>query len=113
MFTNLKDFSKHRTLKEAVGFYLAYLILGMLVGALSALVFAPQGNSDAETIQNATRVGMVIAPLYSAAITILVVVKREQKSAVGFLAIGLSLVLGYLGGAMLGLLPASYLTTKE
>lgn len=34
MFTNLTNFSLQRDLKQAIGFYIAYLLLGLLLGAL-------------------------------------------------------------------------------
>lgn len=63
MFINLTTFEYKRTPKEAVGFYLAYLLLYIVVGAVQGAITAMViGHTDASLI---TKVGTVVSVLLS------------------------------------------------
>src|SRR3990172_1890459 len=87
MFKNLTDFTYKRNRKEAIGFYIAYFILIVLLGGLSGGI-----------------VGLII--------------NQQDSYAVGFrvgniVLIPLSGLLAYFGGALLGLIFVTYLTTRD
>ncbi|OGZ97511.1 MAG: hypothetical protein A2676_01185 [Candidatus Sungbacteria bacterium RIFCSPHIGHO2_01_FULL_51_22] len=113
MFKHLTEFSYQRTAKEAFGFYLAYLViiilLGMLSGGIAGVAVGPTDND----FDMGVRIGTVFAILASLILTTLVVYKKKLHQ--NFLYVLLVIVAGglaILGGGILGLIPAAYLTTK-
>lgn len=106
MFKHLVDFSYKRNTKEAFGFYLAYLLLGLVIGGLAGSLFGQDFNSG------------VIAGAYSSAVMLFVVgglilSKRERYKKFAFiLLVFLSVLMSRFGDAILGLIPLAYLTTK-
>jgi hypothetical protein len=112
MFSNLTNYAYKRSPLQALGFYIAYLILIILVGGvlggIAGLLF--EENSFAISL----RLGVITAIITCLALAILVVSKKNQWS--NFLAIFLIVLspfLAFLLGGIGGLLPVSYLTTLE
>lgn len=117
MFANLTNFSQKRTTKEALGFYLAYLLLGFILGAvagaLGAVILA-KGGSTSETYSAAAQSGMIVAIIYPMVISFLILKGKKLTSNFGYILLAIAAgILGYFGGALLGLLPAAFLTTKK
>lgn len=113
MFSHLTDFGYRRTTKQALGFYLAYFVLFLLlagvVGAFVALTTANQEN----IIELSTRMGILTAVVACTALAIAVVVKKHLAGHFPSLLIAIaSGVCALFGGALLGLLPVAYLTTR-
>ena len=108
MFSDLFDFAKQRTRKEALGFYIAYSILTImflfLFGILMALVFGDK------IIPQATQIGRSFAVLIPLVLSFEIV---RQKKAWNFSNVLLALLSGILGvfGIFVGLIPTAYLTT--
>lgn len=117
MFSKLTDFSQKRTGKQALGFYLAYLVLGIILGAiagaLSGTLFAT-GGTTTEAYTAGFQGGLIVAILYPMVISFLVLRGKKLTNNFGYLLLGvLSGVLGFFGGALLGLIPVAYLTTRK
>lgn len=117
MFANLTNFSYKRTAKEAIVFYLAYLVLGFILGAvagaLGAVILA-KGGSETEVYSAAAQSGMVVAILYPMVISFLILKGKNLTSNFGYILLAVAAgILGYFGGALLGLIPAAFLTTKK
>lgn len=117
MFRKLADFSLTRTPLQALGFYIAYfvlaLIVGAVLGAISGALFA-QGESFQAGFNAGQKVGLVVAVIFPIFISFMVL--RSKKLLNNFLYIALLLlsgVLGVFGGALLGLIPAAFLTTRS
>jgi hypothetical protein len=112
MFSNLLDFARKRTRLQALGFYIAYLILLILfssvVGAVMAMAY-PASN----TFEAGLRIGSMIAVLVSLLLATLVVIKKKRSDFLSLLLVPVSGVLAVLGGGIFGLIPVAYLTTKE
>ena len=111
MFKNLTDFSYKRTRKEALGFYLSYLLLiiivGGLIGALAGLVI---GEGSFEI---GLRFGNIVAILTVLGLSFAILKKKNLLNNFGYILLALvSGILAFLGGGLLGLIPAAYLTTK-
>ena len=111
MFKNLTSLGYQRSTKEAFGFYLAYLVLIMIVGAMLAgtLGVAMQNN----TFDFGLRVGSVIAAIASTGVSFFIL--KEKKLLGNFSFILLALLAGLLAlfiGGLGGLIPAAYLTTR-
>lgn len=117
MFSNLADFSQVRSTKQALGFYLAYLVLGFILGAvagaLGSTLFA-KGGSVSEVYEAAVKSGLVVAIAYPIVVSFMIVkAKKLTKNFTYILLTVLAGVLGYFGGALLGLIPAAYLSTRK
>ena len=113
MFRDLAKFEKQRTAGEAVGFWLAYLVLGFLLAAVVGGCWAAlQGTETFEAgVAAGAQAGMVFGVVYSLALTVVVSLKKSS----GFLGIflsGIAALLALFGGALLGLIPTAFLTTR-
>ena len=114
MFKDLLLFEKDRTPKEALGFYLAYLLLAALCGGLLAFFFVPYDPSmtHAEAVQSGTAVGAYAAPIFCLAVSFTILYKKKKLLSFELVLIGLvSGICAIFLGALLGLVPIAYLTT--
>ncbi len=113
MFTNLTKFSYQRSTKEAVGFYIAYLVLIMLSGGILAgilgFLISPTGNS----FEFGMRIGGIVAIIFSLGISFLILKEKKLLNSFKFILILLlSGLFAILLGGIGGLIPAAYLTTR-
>ncbi len=111
MFANLTVFSYKRDLKEAVGFYIFYLILVALLGGLLAGVFGLIIGND--SFEAGLWFGTVVAMIFSLVLSFLILYKKNLLGNFVYILIALaSFLLPLLGGGLLGLIPVAYLSTK-
>lgn len=112
MFKNLVDLGYKRTPKEAIGFYLAYLLLNIVIGAVLGGVFH-SGNSISSSFSSGVLIGQYGTIITQLIIGILILSKRKRyKSFTYIIIVLLSILLSEFGGALVGLIPLAYLTTK-
>jgi len=111
MFKNLTDFSHKRSGKEAFGFYLAYLVLIMLLGGLlGGIMGLVMGGGSFEL---GLRLGNLTAVLVVLGLSFAVLAKKNLMGNFGMILVAVvSGLLAFLGGGLLGLIPTAYLTTK-
>jgi hypothetical protein len=110
MFRNLTDFKYKRSIWEAVGFYLAYFLLAMVVSVMISGILGPFSNSKPSEF--GTAIGISIGAISSFLLSILII--REKKLWKNFLYLLLAFATGILslyGGGLLGLIFPSYLST--
>ncbi len=116
MFKKLTDLSFKRSWLQALGFYLAYfllaLIIGGIFGAIAGALFA-----KAETIQAGfeagQRGGVLVATLFPPIVCLMILKSKKMLNNFWYILLALfSGVLGVLGGALLGLIPAAFLSTR-
>lgn len=115
MFRDLFLLEKERTPKEAFGFYLAYLLLIGLLGGLGSFLFTPPDASMtfAENFQAGAQTGYYVGVILCLALSFAIIYKKNCWSF-GLVLIGvLSGIFAVLLGAILGLVPTAYLTTKK
>jgi hypothetical protein len=115
MFKHLTDFGHKRNKKEAFGFYLAYLVLFVLIGAVVAAIIGVATNtipkSFSDTFTKGEEVGAVIVGLGSAALSI-AVLSAKKESRYGFVLLALiSGMLCLFGGGLFGFIIPAYFTT--
>ncbi len=114
MFQDIFNFKKVRTRKQAVGFYLFYLLLIVLIamtgGVLSGLI-SQTGESFEEAFDQGAKIGTFLAIVCCVCLTSIVVWKKKLISPLPILLIPISGLLAALVGGLLGLIPAAYLTT--
>ena len=111
MFKNLTSFGYQRSTKEAIGFYLAYLVLVMIVGAVLGGTLGVAMQND--TFDFGLRVGNVIAVIVSSGVSFLILKEKKLLNSFGFILLALlaGLLALFIGG-LGGLIPAAYLTTR-
>ncbi len=115
MFKHLTDFGYERNKKEALGFYLSYLVLFVLIGAAVAAIIGATTNTIPKnfsgTFTKGEAVGAVIVGLGSAVLSI-VVLSAKKESRYGFVL--LALIGGMLclfGGGLFDFIIPAYFTT--
>lgn len=114
MFKNLTNMQQVRTPREALGFYIAYLFLIILVGMLASLVIASFLMTDGESARFETglNVGALVATIFSVGLTFLILKEKNLLHFGYLLALPFIGLLAFYGGGVCGLLPVAYLTTK-
>ena len=112
MFSQLANFGFKRTAKQAFGFYISYLLLGLVLGFV---VGGIAGLLDPDNSQQAGLLaGQIMVIPYVMTLAILVAVKRSLlKSFTVIFLLALTALLSLALGALGGLIPVSFLTTRE
>ncbi|PJZ23913.1 hypothetical protein CH352_18705 [Leptospira hartskeerlii] len=118
MFKNLTDFSYQRNWKEALIFYIVWLLIivissglisGIGIGLLSivGLKFLPD-----ESFQLGAKIGNIVAVVGCLFISFIILKKKNLQTHIGFILVGLlaGLLAVFIGGFG-GLIPCSYLST--
>ena len=109
MFTNLLNYQFKRTGKQAIGFYIAYLFLGILIGGLSAGIYALiTGEGGFNT---GVQIGSLVAVVFTLGLSTIIVIKKQIVSFKTVLLIIVSGVAALFIGGVGGLIPAAYLST--
>ncbi|MFW5808422.1 MAG: hypothetical protein ACOCWH_05165 [Spirochaetota bacterium] len=111
MFKNLTVFEYTRSVKEAIGFYLAYLLLFIVVGAVFGAVASFVTTMD--PVAAGTRAGMLVAFLLTAYLAFSLLRRKRLLNNFGFILLALlSVLLALILGGIGGLIPVAYLTTR-
>lgn len=120
MFDGVTDFSMKKTTKQAAGFYIVYLliivVLSMIGGLVSSInLAAANPNATTSSAFNAgVRIGTIIAILFVIILEVLILKgKGTFKDIISIVVALLAIILAFLGGSLLGLIPVAYLTTRE
>jgi len=116
MFKNLTKFGYERSKKEAFGFYLAYLLLFVLIGGVvAAIIGVITGNipkSFTAELTGGGEVGAVLVAIGSAALSIAILAAKKE-SRYGFVLLALtSGILSLFGGGLFGFIIPAYFTTR-
>ena len=105
MFSDLFSFNKERQPLEAFGFYLAYFIIGLILGVTSVYIFG------AYTYESGLVVGQVLAFFYCPFLGYLILSQKRQLNTAYAALLPVIAFLAYFLGALGGLVPVAYLTT--
>ena len=111
MFGQLSDFGHQRSAVQALGFYLAYLLTGIiflaLLGAVAGMIVPGFGFEGGLTL------GTIGAVIISPVLALLVLRAKGLLGNIGFLVLALlSGGAAAVGGLILGLIVAAFLTTR-
>jgi hypothetical protein len=110
MFKSLTDFSYQRSPLQAVGFYIIYLVLTILAGAIAGMLFG-LSTTNLE-VDNGQKVGMITAILVVLCLSFLILQAKKLLNNYFYVGLAaLSAVVAFLGGGLLGLIITAYLTT--
>ncbi len=112
MFKNLTNFSYDRNVKGAIGFYLAYLLLTIILGTLIATVLGLIFNRT--SFGFGLRIGTFTAIVVSVGLSFMIIKRKNLTSNFVYILLALlSGLLALLGGGVLGLIPTAYLSTRS
>jgi len=114
MFKGLTTFEMARSPLQAFGFYLFYFLIGILIGGLvgAMATMAMHADTQQDAFAEGLRWGTIFAVPYTLAISLTIVVKKKLGPGYYVLALVCG-VLGLAGGALLGLIPAAFMTTRQ
>lgn len=112
MFKNLTNFGYQRNAKEAVGFYIAYLVLNAIIAGVFAFVIS---LAKAGSLFNfGISVGSSSAIIFCFGLSLSIAKEKGLLRNFGvILLIFLSGLLAMFVGGLGGLLPTAYLSTKQ
>lgn len=106
MFKDILNFGIKRSIKNAFGFYLSCLLLNILIGITLAFIFVENTNL-------AFAVGSYGVVVVQFVLGILLLRKRNRmKNFWNIVLVILAIFLTRVGGALFGLIPLAYLSTK-
>jgi hypothetical protein len=112
MFNNLFDFGYRRSTKEAVGFYIAYLVLAIVAAMLLGGLVGMLGEEDT-AYELGVKIGSIVAIVASVVLSFLII-RAKRLYSFGMILLGIvSGVLALLTGGLGGFIPVAYLTTRE
>jgi membrane protease YdiL (CAAX protease family) len=110
IFNNLADFDYQRSIKEAIGFYIAYFFLAIILAVFLALVLSATMQNN---IYDFGLIGNTVAIIVSPGVSFLILKEKKLLGNFGFILLALlSGLLAIFLGVLGGLIPAAYLTTK-
>lgn len=111
MFSNLTNLSYKRDFKQAAGFYIAYLVLLVILSAILGVVYGLATGQD--SVEAGVNFGTTIAIISSLVLSFAVILKKNLLTNHLLIVVALlSGVLAFIGGGLLGLIPAAFLSTK-
>jgi len=111
VFKNLTDFAYKRTAIEALGFYLAYLVLIIVASIVGGSIMGLLGIIDTKTAFN---LGTILAIVASLTISFAIIKRKNHMDNFSYILLALlSGILALIGESILGLIPAAILTTRS
>lgn len=111
MFKNLTNYSYKKDFKEAVGFYIAYFILVIILSLLAGVIIGAITRNNNYSV--GFKLGQIIAALFSITLSFFILYKKKLYKNFSYLALTLlSGLLAYAGGAFLGFIPTVYLSSR-
>ena len=108
MFSKLFDLQFHRTALQALGFYIAYLLLLIITSAVAGGIVGLLGGG----FEVGLKAGNLIAILVCLGLSFQILSAKKSISFGNVLLALLAGILAIVGGGLLGLIPVSFLTTK-
>jgi len=112
MFKKLTEFGYKRTIWEAIGFYLAYLVLIFLTAAVAGAFLGAVLPAE-KVLAYSNLAGITIAFVMCLGLSGLILTKKKLNSFGYLLFVVLSGILPLLIGALGGLIPVAFLTTRK
>lgn len=111
MAKNLSNFSLKRNWKEALIFYLAYLLLGLLISFFIGAIF---GIVNPEiTDEGAIILGRIIGTIYFIIIYFTVYIKKGLNSFKYIIIGTIAAIINIFTGLIISLIFVAYLTTRD
>jgi len=116
MFSETMNFSFQRNWLQAIGFYLVYLVVGLLIfatlGAILGKILGLRGYSGDEIFEISNLGGQFATIPYQLLIGVLLIRKRK-KEPLNFILVIASVLLSTLLGSIGGLVPLAILSMRQ
>ncbi len=111
MFKDIISFGKPHTPVQAIGFYVFYFVVILVISALVAIVLGG-GETPQELSQSGAKIGHRVTVTVCVALALLLAhYKQLYSKPLPLILACISPLLAIWGGALLGLSPLAYLTT--
>jgi hypothetical protein len=111
MFRELTNFSYQRTAPQALGWYLIFLLFGVLLAGIAGGLLGTGASSFYEGFERGSEAGWLVSTFYTAALAVVLLRSRWKSALNVFLALA-GVTLGLLVGSLGGLIPLAVLTTR-
>jgi hypothetical protein len=112
MFTKPLDFTRVRSGKEAVGFYIVQFALALIAAGVISTFYGVATGSNAFT--TGLKIGSIVAGIWSIVAAFMVLRSHRLTGKVGFVMLAIIAgAVGLFGGALFGLIIPAYLTTRR
>ena len=112
MFRQLGNFGYKRSLVQSIGFYLVYLVSGVIT--IAGLAFVGAVVTGMNSYEQGLQFGTVLGITLTAVLSLLVLKAKGLLRHVGYLLVGLLSVAGAAaGGLLLSLIFVAFLTTRH
>ncbi|MEK7542163.1 MAG: hypothetical protein AAB524_00505 [Patescibacteria group bacterium] len=114
MFRHLTDFGYKRILKEAIGFYIAYLLISILFAALLGGILGVIIGEEKAAFETALKIGNIVAVVAVLILSFLILKAKNQlrNFLYIFLTVGAG-VAALFGGGLFGLIFVAFFTTRK
>ena len=114
MFRRLTDFGHQRTLVEAIGFYLTYLVLGIAIAAALGAIAGPLAViNGGSSFDGGMLIGTIFAVVACPVLSFTILFKKGLLTHIGYVLVAVLSVTGAaVGGLLLGLIFVAFLTTR-
>lgn len=116
MFSKIFDFGYQRTALQAFGFYLAHIILFLLIAGIVlgfAMGAAGMGDEPDRLMEIARAASPVLGLTHALVMSVFMLKAKNLGASRNHALIGaLAIVLGGVGGPMLSLIPIAWLSTR-
>lgn len=116
MLKNLTNFSYKRSWKEALGFYLTYLLVSISLGGIGDMFFGILSRALIidRNFYSSANIGTMIIILFCLIIACMVLTRRKLYANFGYvILVLLSGILASFGGSLLGLIIPAFMTTRD
>jgi len=112
MFKKLSDFRFERTWKQSIGFYIAYMFLGIIFGGLAGGLYGLITGDN--SFEGGVHTGQIVAILYCLGLAVIMTKSKGiLPSFKAFMMIALSGLIAVFIGTLGGLIPIAYLSTTD
>lgn len=122
MFEKLTDFSFQRSRKQALGFYIVWVLGGSIITAIVVDIYIrffsgapmPKATDIAGSVRALQAIGKGVVPtvilVFSVAMAALVIKAKKAYNIAGLICIVFAAIFSFIG-LILSLVPVAYLTT--
>jgi cytochrome c biogenesis factor len=111
MFNKLTDLSYKRSSKQAVGFYIFYFFIFMMLAALFTGTLSIVLHKTDDIFKFKASLFFAIVSSFGLAVAV-VYKKKQQDNTMYVLLTIIAALLALFGAGLMGLIPAAYLSTK-
>lgn len=111
MFNKLFDFSYVRTSIQAIGFYIAYFLIIVVLAMVIGGIYGALSTSSENSFNIGIKIGAYVAIINVIILSFLILNSKKLFTPLNLILALVSVGLAYFGGALLGLIIVAYFTT--